>query len=277
VCLAWPGHLRTRGPWKAGLVGVLLYLPNALWNLQRDGVSWRFQWEHVSGASSSLSFLGAQVGLVGPVLFLVFVAWWLHAWRGDRIDRLLWWTSFPVLILATTVGGEANWGAVAYVGVACGVARATGRWNRVAWAGVGVSALLSTVVHVHAQHPLFDLPKDPIHRTVGGRELGEAVAAWGLPNVVTSRYQEAALIHFYGGVPAQALPGHGRPDQYDLWARELAPHGLYVRVWSARDITAMEERGFQRGQPNVVQAYAHTTDPLAPTQVGAWQVYTVSR
>lgn len=265
--------LRSRGPWLAALVALLVYAPNAAWNLTHDLVSWRFQVDHVAESSRRFEFLAAQVGLAGPLLVAALAAWWAVAWRGDPVERLCWWASAPLLVLAVGVGGEANWAAPAFVGAVIGLSRRGGRWNRVAWAGLGVNAVLCGVVLVHGVCPLVRLPDDPLDRLHGGRVLGESVAAWGTPDVLTSRYQEAALIEFYGGVPARAWPGLGRADQYDLWIAPLPARGLFVRPWRGDAPVAIDERGYDRGGPNVVTAYVDTTDPLLPRAVARWQVY----
>lgn len=277
LVLGRPAALRTRGPYLAAFLAFLVYLPNALWNVEHDLISWHFQLNHVSEPVSRLAFGLAQLGLAGPVLFLAFVAWWAVAWRGDPIERLCWWSSLPLLAIALWIGGEANWAAPALIGPAIGLARRGGAWARAGWVGVGVSGALSAVLAIHAVHPLFRLAQDPTDRLRGGRTLGASVAAWGIPDVYTSRYQEAALIQFYGHVRAFALPGQGRPDQYDLWPVELAPHALFVRPWRGAAPMAMADLGYDTPGPNTVSAYANTAEVLVPRLVGRWQVFEVSR
>lgn len=275
---AQPGALRTRGPYLAAALAFLVYLPNAAWNVQHDMISWRFQLDHVSQAPQRLAFLGAQLGLAGPILGLAAGAWWLVGWRGDRIERLCWWTSLPVLAVAVWAGGEANWAAPAWVSALIGLSTRGGRWARAAWVGAGVNAALCALVLIHAITPLVDLPDDPVHRLQGGKILADAVAAWGIEDVYTERYQEAALIHFYSGVPAHALPGAGRPDQYDLWPVELAEHALFVRVHrGSRALPDAEAAGYTWRELNDVVSYAHTTDPTLDVPIARWDVAEIFR
>lgn len=291
LLLSEPRAALRRGPWVAVALAFAVYLPNALWNVERGLLSWRFQLEHAAGqgaqaGAGSLALLAAQAGLVGPVLFLAALWWGLRhlrqafAWsdEGGRIDRICWWTSAPVLLLATLTGGEANWAAPAWLGAIVGLARMGGRWSRVAWFGAGLSATLSLALSAHAIHPLFTLDGDPMDRLRGGRVLGESVAAWGISPVYTTRYQEAALIHFYGGVPAHALPQHGRADQYDLWPEPPIPTGpqarvLFVRPYRADAPIPLDDLGWERGGPNLVTAYAPTPDPTVSVPIHRWQVY----
>ena len=293
IVLAAPGALRTRGPWVAAVVAAAVYSPNILWNLEYDNLSWAFQLHHVASEADRLGFLAAQVGLAGGLLFVPMAVFWARGWRGDAVDRLCWWTSAPLLAVAVWAGGEANWAAPALVSGVVGAARLGGRWPRVAWGGVGMAGLLSAFVLVHAIHPLVDLPVDPTDRLEGGRVLGESVGAWGVPVVLTSRYQEAALIHFYGHVAAHKLPGQGRMDQYDLWAPPGDPDppdphslpdiaedfpplpdaGLFVRPWRGSATVAIEELGYDRGGPHTVTAKVNPTDPLGARPIARWQVF----
>lgn len=277
IVLAEPAALRTRGPYLAGLIALAVYSPNVAWNLGHDLVSWRFQLHHVASSSDGLGFALAQLGLASPLLALGFLAWWAVGWRGDRIERLCWWTSFPVLGVAIWAGGEANWAAPAFLGPAVALARRGGVWERLCWLGSGVGMLLCALAFVHFQTPLLNLPGDPRDRLAGGRVLADSVKAWDIPNVYTSRYQEAALIQFYSGVPAVALPDAGRPDQYDLWGVSLADHALFVRPWRASTQMAMLEMGYDTDGPNTVSAYLDTTDPTVPRLAARWQVYEVRR
>ncbi len=267
------GAWRTRGPWLAAAIAGLVYLPNAWWNATHDLVSWRFQLEHVAASSSPGAFLAAQFGLVGPVLFGAMLAWWAVGWRGDDTERLCWWASLPLLAVAVWAGGEANWAAPAYLGAVVGLSRRAGALGRAFHVGVGVSAVLSVLALVHLHQPLLEFPGDPRARLTGGQTLADSVAAWGIDAVYTSRYQEAALIHFYSGVAAHALPEHSRPDQYDLWPVEMAPHALFVRPAAGERRTLIEERGYERSGPNRVTAFISGTDPLRPIAVREWQVY----
>ena len=277
LILAEPAALRTRGPYVAAAVAFVVYGPNALWNATHDLVSWRFQVDHVARSADSLGFLGAQFGLAGPLLALGFGGFWAVGWRGDRIDRLCWWTSLPVMALAIWAGGEANWGAPALLGPCVALARHGGRLERIAWLGGGLGVGLCALVMVHFQHPLLDLPDDPRARVTGGRILADSIQAWGIDQVYTSRYQEAALIEFYSGIPARALPEAGRPDQYDLWPAPLADHALYVRPWRASATMAMTALGYDTDGPNVVTAYLNSADGVNAVPAARWQVYEVWR
>ncbi|MFT4977478.1 MAG: 4-amino-4-deoxy-L-arabinose transferase-like glycosyltransferase, partial [Myxococcota bacterium] len=61
LVLAQPSLLRSHKPYLAAAVAFVVYLPNAVWNIQHDLVSWSFQLDHVSQAPRRLDFLAAQL------------------------------------------------------------------------------------------------------------------------------------------------------------------------------------------------------------------------
>ncbi|RME27947.1 MAG: hypothetical protein D6798_03500 [Deltaproteobacteria bacterium] len=279
---------------QAVAIAAVVVAPNLAWNAAHDFVSIRFQLGHVAGVETTagagrLAFLAAQAGLVGPVGFLVALAWLgtrapLPGRPLDRVARLCWWTAAPLLVVATLAGGEANWAAPAWLSLLVALTRETGRWPRLAGFAGGSTAMLTAAATVHLFHPLVDIPMDPSHRLGAGKVLADSVAAWGVEPVITARYQEAALIDFYARIPAHALPGHGRPDQYDLWPAPFDPdeplthdppvtHLLYVRPWRGDAPLVLEEDHWEHRGPNLVTARADGTDPLRPVVVQRWQVY----
>ena len=276
LILGDPAALRQRGPYQAAGLALLLYLPNFAWNVDHDMVSYAFQLEHAAAGADRLGLFFAQAGLWGPLVWLGLLAAWARR-PLDRADRLAWTSSLPLLAIAVATGGEANWAAPAAIGGLVLFGRAEGRLDRLRPVALGVNAVLALAALIHLRHPLLDLPADPRDAVSGGRTLGESLRAWGEPAVFTARYQEAALIHFYGGVPARTLPQTGRADQYDLWDETLPDRGLFVRPWRANTTVATDLLGYVRGGDAVVRAYIDSTNPLIPREVGRWQVYEFHR
>ncbi|MDP2304793.1 MAG: glycosyltransferase family 39 protein [Pseudomonadota bacterium] len=281
--------------WRAMLPGVAVTLgllaPNLVWNARHDWVSVKFQLDHGLGAQvaasagssgatppgwlGALEFVGAQIGLVSPVLFGAAVAFWVTGWRGDATQRISWWASLPVLAFfafaATFARGEPNWAAPAWLGVAVGLSRATGRIRRAAWVGAGFGAILSALVCVHLYLPLVDIPRDPTARLGVGRDLAESVQAWGVEPVYTERYQEAALIRYYQGLETYALPGVARADQYDLWPVRWAESALFVRRARGGDTLPSDRFCAGRASSNIVSERDIDGAPIE-----RWQVVPVS-
>ncbi|MEC8425687.1 MAG: glycosyltransferase family 39 protein, partial [Myxococcota bacterium] len=155
---AGPRAWRRPGPWLAAAIAALVYAPNAAWNIAHDGASWRFQLDHVAAGADRLGFLAAQFGLAGPILFITGMVWAVRSWRtADPVARLAWWSSVPLVLLATMVGGEANWAAPATVGLVVGLARCSGAWTRALAIGAGLNLVVSAFLLVHtAWMPLVD-------------------------------------------------------------------------------------------------------------------------
>lgn len=270
--------------WRGWLPGVLISLlcwaPNLGWNLSHDWISVKFQFAHglqgatAPGLNGLLAYVGAQVGLVSPILFGAMVVWWAVGWRGDDIDRLCWWTSLPAFVFfglaSTQAQGEANWPAMAWFGGCLGLARATGRIARAAWVGAGLGILLSALILLHLYVPLIDSPRDPTARLGLGRTLAESVQAWGVEPIYTTRYQEAALLSYYAGLEAYALPGVDRIDQYDLWPVRWSERALFVRPYKSGLTLSSDPFCPDHSGANVVTERDATGAPLQ-----RWQVYEV--
>lgn len=262
--------------------------PNLLWNASHDWVSVRFQLHHGLGATAApgiggaLGFLGAQAALGGGVVFVAaLAAAWTH--RREAAARAALLTSVPVVAFFTWAASrsrpEANWAATGFVGLAMLLAGPLGaspapRVTRAGWVGVGVAGALSALVVAHAFHPFLRVPNDPVARLGQGARLAEPVAAWGSPVVWTERYQDAALLRWYGGpalAGASTLPGVARTDQFDLWrAEDGAPTptaGLYVRPRRSGEATAADA-ACARGGPNEVAEH-----DAGGAVTARWQVY----
>ena len=137
----------------------------------------------------------------------------------------------------------AHWPAPAWIGLGLGLSRASGRLLDTAWVCAWLALFASCAVWLHGYHPLAQLPKDPATRLTEGPVVAEIVGRWALPAgvgareagvvdampVLTERYQEAAFIHYYLGIPASKAPGCGRRDQYDLWAGRSPEQAIFVK------------------------------------------------
>lgn len=194
--------LRTKLPWLAIALGFVLVLPNIVWNAANGFVSYLHTADNANLHGSLLhpdkllEFLGGQLGVFGPALFLILLALLVFRFSSLLRDPKRWLlTAFilPQLGLALAVAfmsrANANWAAPIYVSgtvLVTGWALAAGagaRWRR--WLLVG-----SVVFHamlgggIYAFHDIahaLDIPltarTDPFRRLMGGRELGKAVEA----------------------------------------------------------------------------------------------------
>jgi hypothetical protein len=177
-------------------------------------------------------------------------------------------------LAAARGSGESNWAAAAYLSGALALANAAGRIGRAAWIAVGTNTALSTLLISQFLSPWLPLHGGIFDQVGRGRDLAASVEAWGVAPVYTSRYQEAALLSFYEGIEAYALPKTDRPDQYDLWPVRWPTEGekaLFVRPWKGGPTATVDAFCLQRGPANVVSE--HDASGNATMR---WQVYEVS-
>jgi hypothetical protein len=226
-------------------VAALCLAPNLAWNLAHGFATLRHTADNADlgrlrfELSEVASFIGAQLGLMGPVLFGFLLAGAADrpaddAMRGNR--RLLVCFSLPLILLivveAALSRAHANWAAPAYVAGTILAVEAGLRW-RWRWllpaalvgnalAGVAICAALLLV-------PALPLPKG---RTVelgarfgGWRELGRDVAAAlgaepGMTLLVEWRPLLALLSYYARPVPRllEWNPGAVVTDQFTLSA-----------------------------------------------------------
>ncbi len=248
------------GPAVATAVALVLLAPWLAWNLDHGFAP--FVWEMSHGLSPQggnpairlAEFLGGQAGLVGPVLIVAAAVFWARAlWRRDNPVAMLWTAlSLPVLaafgLASLSAPSAANWPAMAYPAVACGLAL-TASWRTLA-ACLVTGGLLAAVATAHVIHPLPWVPPrlDPLADTAGYGELAHAtevqvflIQQEGVPSddslVLFSRYQDAAAVSFHYIHPHLVgdQPGRGRPNQWDLWPPPDRKVDLFVSLGPCAD------------------------------------------
>lgn len=222
--------------WMAPLLSLLVAAPWAVWSLMHGAISLRFQAEHGlggdwAGVGEGVGFNLGQLLWLGPITGIAaFVVLARPRWRSAS-----WWAALiPALVFGLASfrsHAELNWGLPVWTALLLVLPTLDGRLGRAVQVGGVLGALISGAALLHFFFPLQSLHEDPRWRFSEGRQLGPAVEAWGVQRVWTPRYQEAALIRFYGGVDARPLPGVGRQSQFDLWDPdpELPEEALFVR------------------------------------------------
>ncbi|GMG81366.1 glycosyltransferase family 39 protein [Paralimibaculum aggregatum] len=126
------GLFSARGRDLAGVaiaagVAFLVLLPNILWNAENGFATVSHVAEDADpgdgyGNPGALAeFLGAQLGVIGPVIFLGILAafWNRRQWLDDWGMRLMAWQTagllLPIAVLAFTTRAQPNWAAPAYL------------------------------------------------------------------------------------------------------------------------------------------------------------------
>ena len=112
--------------WLGLAIGLLGFVPNLIWNIQHDFITFTHTGENIAGGGvtfdplSFLEFVGSQFAVAGPILFAAFVLVLLRGWRSDApsADRMLLFFSLPILGLLALQAFQAsanyNWAATAF-------------------------------------------------------------------------------------------------------------------------------------------------------------------
>ncbi len=239
-------------PYLAFLLSMLIFSPVIWWNSQHDWTTFAFQLQHGFGGNTRFprwdkffEFLGGQLGLVGPVLFLIFLAALVTiaaSWKKRSLQEKYLWclSSVPFLFFlfsSLQKKVEANWACFAYVpGILLAMTfyeRAMKRksWGRGLWkANWILKAFVLVLLLIHVYIPILPIPleKDRTNDFYGWEELGQEAArlASEHPDLApaANRYQIASEIIFYSDLPLVCLNIDSRPNQFDLWqkGRQLA-------------------------------------------------------
>jgi 4-amino-4-deoxy-L-arabinose transferase-like glycosyltransferase len=245
----------TPGPWLAVLVAAVTIVPLLAWNASHDWLSFRFQLSHGLGAprggsplDRELSFLGGQVGLATPILF-VMLAWAAgKTFRDAKDSRAVLLAGVVSLVFAVFAWSasrkpvEANWPALAYPAAIALLAVAPLERRGQHWltAGMVLGGLLTVTALILVATPLVTFEREPeaTAQAYGWDAVAAEVADVALKDslavalkdsltvaggsrlfLAANRYQDAAALAFY-------LPSHpevfalnlgSRPNQYDLW------------------------------------------------------------
>ena len=189
--------LLTRPMILAAVLALLVVSPNLIWNLLTGWTTIG----HTAGNANLggslfhlnefVGFIGAQFGVMGPLLFPV-IGWGLYLWGRGRLnedERLLLLFTVPVLLIVATLAflsrANANWAAVAYVAGSILITRLLMRsfsgWGGKILAGslglhVGLAAILYLSVIFSDPITQF-IGKDPLHRMRGWDDTAEQIRA----------------------------------------------------------------------------------------------------
>jgi len=282
-------RLLTPGPWIGVGLGLAAFSPVIMWNAQMGWPSFAFQLEHGFGGAASeaglvsrllgglnreFDYLGGQLGLVSPILFVLIAVVVGRALRnglrgeGDSRGTVLGGIALAVFgtfaLSALRRHVEPNWPAPAYVAgvvlLGAGWKSASARWLR--W-GLWLGAVLVVGIYIQALVPALpiDARRDPIAQAHGWDSLAlvtndarAELRSAGCPAVwvATNRYQEASELGFHlPDRPAVfSLNVRRRSNQYAIWPgfEETATAGdclVFVDIddgWARQIVRDLEGR-----------------------------------
>ena len=275
--------LKKKEPYIAFIISLIIFSPVIIWNIQHDFVTLKHEMGHAHvekglslSPASAIEFLGSQLGLLTPFIFLVVVYGIIKTGivgfkHGRRDYVLLFFTSAPVflffVIKSLQAEVEANWAAPAYfaafisIGIYGGIYE---RFHDKKWfkAGFAITLFIGFLATVITHFPgllklvgVRDLEaKAPINRIIAWEELGLKVG--GIYSNMTEKrgtfifsdtYQMTSELAFY--VPGNPVTyninlGNRRMNQYDIWGGFDSLTGkdaVYVKGGEAELETIVED------------------------------------
>ena len=288
--------LRKPIPYLAFALSGLIFAPVVFWNYAHQWVSFDFQLNHGFGGGkfpnwkTFFEFLGRQAGLIGPILFGVFLAALIavaYSWtRRTDGEKFLWClASIPFLFFlaaALQKKVEANWPCFAYIpGIFLILAYyeqtlQPKRWGRILWRlnwGLTILVLLLLLIHIYC--PFIPLRNDRSDEFFGWAQLkAEAVrlaAAHPGYQLAGNRYQIASELAFYTNLPVICFNIESRGNQYDLWQDRAAFQGQNYLFFDDRPapeaivkaferLTALETIRLKRGAKVIREIFAYRAE-----------------
>jgi 4-amino-4-deoxy-L-arabinose transferase-like glycosyltransferase len=220
----------TLWPWAGGVLALLVFLPNLLWQSQHQWMTFVFQFGRVTQGHLTLRFLfefiGAELGLATPFILILAV---LGAWRArirddDRALLLCLITPalFYFLVHALHDRVQGNWPCFLFpiLAILAADAFSAGRdWR--GWCSrlaMPVAGLILLLAYAQAATGFLPLAHDPLARLLGvgvkqmAGQVRAAMQATGARAVLTSDYETTAWLRFYA--PGLAVIAVEQPNRY---------------------------------------------------------------
>jgi 4-amino-4-deoxy-L-arabinose transferase-like glycosyltransferase len=299
--------LKTIWPWMGALLAFIIFLPNLIWQSSHHWETFAFQFGRVIGHQLTLrfmfEFLGAQLGLASPFLFVLGVAGLVRARRdGDLLlpAMLTWpallyffvhalhdrvqgnWPAFlypAFVILAVSafggyeMSGEAAHLATAERGERQRSSRAWRRWC--AKLAAPVAALFLIVIYVQALTGLLPLGRrDPLARLLGtgfraaSGSLATAAQGSDAAVILTTDYETTAWLRWYQ--PGLKVVQLGDVDRYpDAPAPgpDLAGHPWFYFVEQKRGQSEEVRQYFSQVSPATQFSITRNGEELSRYQI----------
>lgn len=254
--------LATRWPWLGGLVALVVWMPNLIWQMTDSApglaMARALRTEH-SGSGDYASFLPAQVILVGILAFPIVVVGIRHLALRRELHFALVTVGIVVMYVLVTIPGRPYYTAgllpLLFAAGACRIGgKRSDRTGRRLWLAappVGAVLALAFVLPVlplsaFARMPFLHKTSYDLGESVGWPQLTAQVAAVydRVPlrerpeaSIFTANYGEAGALAVYGprhGLPVP-LSGH---NTFWLWGPGTAPDHVVVAVGGAGPLRA---------------------------------------
>lgn len=217
------------------LISLIALLPMVYWNQAHEWATFKHVGKTLAGAASKgnfFDFLGAQIGLLSPVFFLLLV--WSFFKKKEKSLNLL--AAFPavmggLLILSLFKKMQPNWGAFLYPPAMVLIAWSGCEHFKRVWLHVGVWLSISMVAAGVAvpwiqSNNLLPIPYrlNPFRQSMGWTNLTTALRRAGYQPrdqfLFGDKYQTASLLSFYGPGQKRAYffnISQTRKNQFSYW------------------------------------------------------------
>jgi hypothetical protein len=221
--------LKTIWPWAGAALALLIFLPNLYWQTTHHWETFVFQFSRVLGHQLTgrfiFEFLGAQLGLASPFLFVLGAVGLVQARRDSDLflPAMLTWPAllyFFVHALHDRVQG--NWPSFLYPAFTILAVSAFGDTGWRKWCArlaAPVAALFLVIVYGQALTGIIPLgAKDPLARLLGTgfRPVADGVVSaargTGAAAILTTDYESTAWLRFYE--PGLKVVQLGELDRY---------------------------------------------------------------
>lgn len=262
--------LRMPGLWTGLGLGVLIYLPNLVWNATNGFVSYAHTRDnanlkgHLFNPDKLAEFVGGQFGVFGPLLMLGLVLGAAAALRRDSQSRLRMLAAFSLPVLAVMTAesllsrANANWTAPAYVSgvvLACWALLRARPWLLKASLALHV-VVMAGMYHLDDARRLVDFRFDPEKRIKGWDRVGERVSAVlaahpGARLLADERKVLATLLYYVHPHPFDAVkwnPSGKVHDHFDQTTRLEPGAGEMIYVTELPELSPDMRRRFAEAE-----------------------------
>ncbi len=227
--LAAPNWWRRPEPWCGAVIAAVLFAPVVVWNAEHGWIGFLRQggrvedWRPARAAQFLAELVGGQIGLVTPLIVVLFAAGIVAAVRQTTRTRAPSWTLLaavsvpPILVFLQHALGDrvqGNWPAILYPGAAIAAAGLTGRvWRRLMWPACGLGFAMTASLYGHVVSGWPASPRDPVARELAGwpdlaARAEAARQATGAAFIAAEPYSLAAELA-WSTPPGAAIMGQG--------------------------------------------------------------------
>lgn len=252
----------------ASLVAAAIFAPNILWNALNSfatvghtasNANWNTR--NLFNFNGFFSFLGAQIGITGPVAAGLIVWGLVKNWRErnyDHSDTLLMALSLPIIAIVAVQAfisrANANWAAPAFIALAilaCAWALRQQR-TRLLLANTGLNVVIGVVVAFLAVSPAFVSAvgqENSVKRLRGWSEAGARIESLassnGVAAILSDDREDMASLFYYTRareVPLRMWPKLHAGNEYEaahaLRAEEASNVLFVTRRTDSSDVTS---------------------------------------